>query len=170
MLYSVGGGLMWCVFVVRGSDMVRNFEPASRITPADVSGDIATPRRLLSEKLYMVIRGGSFGGDWGFPLFAIGSDENNLRSVLEGQLGPIVGSDLDLHYMGHAPLFHTTVEEPTPAAHFGAKTFFFPIYSMNVSAHPNVDGSEVAWLSRDEIVSGEYVKDAELRRVFALVE
>ena len=100
----------------------------------------------------------------------------SLRRHVEQKTIAWTGEALGLHVMGHAPLFYIPVPSSQPGAMsavgtFGTKTFIFPMYAMRLQANLDPDAADdVAWLTKDEMLSGTYPIDKALIHVFQHIE
>ena len=91
------------------------FTPASRETPADVSGDARTLERKLDQFLFLVVRDAATK-KWGFPRLVNPEDgETTMRATAKAAMDACVGDSIETFLVGNAPAGHWP-EQPTPGA------------------------------------------------------
>ena len=91
------------------------FTPASRETPADVSGDARTLERKLDQFLFLVVRDAATNA-WGFPRLVNPEDgATTMRATAKAAMDACVGDSIETFLVGNAPAGHWP-EQPTPGA------------------------------------------------------
>ena len=87
------------------------FTPASRETPADVSGDARTLKRKLDQFLFLVVRDAATNA-WGFPRLVNPEDgATTMRATAKAAMDACVGDSIETFLVGNAPAGHWP--EPT---------------------------------------------------------
>lgn len=91
------------------------FTPASRETPADVSGDARTLKRKLDQFLFLVVRDAATNA-WGFPRLVNPEDgATTMRATAKAAMDACVGDSIETFLVGNAPAGHWP-EQTTPGA------------------------------------------------------
>jgi large subunit ribosomal protein L46 len=82
------------------------FTPASRETPADVSGDARTLKRKLDQFLFLVVRDAATN-TWGFPRLVNPEDgATTMRATAKAAMDACVGDSIETFLVGNAPAGH----------------------------------------------------------------
>ncbi len=84
-------------------ETLPDFEPASRETEADQTGDRSTIHRKLAEFLFLVVK--DKDGNWGFPKCEH-SEGETMRQTAERSLKDFAGDSLECWVVGNAPQGH----------------------------------------------------------------
>ena len=137
--------------------------PPSRITEADLSGNLSTIDRKLTESVFLFVKEGE-QTQWHLPTIPLGAEESLLTAGRRA-IDERVGKDLVYWCPGNGPMavdLHTYPnEEQEKTGICGTKTFFmkFVHYSGDVSDDGSIALKDFAWVTKEEIK--EFVKDDE---------
>lgn len=131
----------------------ERWRPAPLETAADRSGDRATTRRRLDQRIFMLARRAG-GGGWELPGVALGPGETT-RAGAERALRDALGEGgFEPYFVGNAPAGHV----PLPG---GGGILFLHRCQLVGGAPALTAGArwgEVVWAAKDEL--GDYIEDA----------
>ncbi|KAF9937346.1 54S ribosomal protein L17 mitochondrial [Modicella reniformis] len=142
-----------------------------RITDADRKNDVSSLERALQRTLYLIVKKSRDQHAWQFPQGGVRVCEN-LQEAAGRELQEECGKNMDLWYVGRAPIGHYNYSHPkdyqkgSSAIVTGTKVFFMKAHIF--AGQVQVDNMEIvdfAWVTKQEMkdyVSPEYyeaVKD-----------
>ena len=133
------------------------FSPASRETPADVSGDARTLKRKLDQFLFLVVRDAATK-TWGFPRLVNPEDgATTMRATAKAAMDACVGDSIETFLVGNAPAGHWP--EPTTAARRAAKkggtNFYHRAQWLEGDLRLTEKYSDFKWLTKVPILQRE---------------
>lgn len=137
------------------------FQPASRVTEADLKNDRRSVDRCLSESLFLIVKRNREKDSWQFPQGKWLSGET-MRQTSE-RVGDRAVGRVNRWYISNAPIGHYCYAYPpaiqTQRGQYGAKVFFYrnQMVAGNIKLETKLY-KDFAWIRRSEV--GEYF-DAE---------
>ena len=139
------------------------FEPASRRTPADESGDRKTNHRELAQRVFLLVKKPGVGDEgyaWRLPQMPRTDPDANLANVARDISEQHVGEGMATFLISNAPIgFHAYEFPPDVQAEqdrFGAKTFFYRFHILGGDAAFDPELVEdFVWVTKEE--AAEYV-------------
>lgn len=136
------------------------FQPASRITAADESGNRQTTDRRLEDSLFLLVKRNRDDQAWQFPQGKL-RDEETLRLGAERVTDRAVGR-VERWFVGNAPVGHYVYAYPEEMqkarGQYGAKVFFYrsQLVGGNIRLETRLY-TDFAWVARDEV--GDYLDE-----------
>jgi len=134
------------------------FQPAPRVTQADLSNDRRSLERHLPRSLFLVVKRNRADKSWQFPQGKLNPEES-MRMAAERVLDRAVGS-VRRYFISQAPIGHYCYEYPEEMQQqrkqFGAKVFFHraQLIAGDIRLETRLY-TDFAWVAREEV--GEYV-------------
>ena len=132
------------------------FSPASRETPADVSGDARTLKRKLDQFLFLVVRDAATK-TWGFPRLVNPEDgATTMRATAKAAMDACVGDSIETFLVGNAPAGHWP-EPTTPGAAGGegGTNFYHRAQWLEGDLRLTEKYSDFKWLTKVPILQRE---------------
>ena len=132
------------------------FTPASRETPADVSGDARTLKRKLDQFLFLVVRDAATK-TWGFPRLVNPEDgATTMRATAKAAMDACVGDSIETFLVGNAPAGHWP-EPTTPGAAGGegGTNFYHRAQWLEGDLRLTEKYSDFKWLTKVPILQRE---------------
>ena len=132
------------------------FTPASRETPADVSGDARTLKRKLDQFLFLVVRDAATNA-WGFPRLVNPEDgATTMRATAKAAMDACVGDSIETFLVGNAPAGHWP-EPTTPGAAGGegGTNFYHRAQWLEGDLRLTEKYSDFKWLTKVPILQRE---------------
>ena len=132
------------------------FTPASRETPADVSGDERTLKRKLDQFLFLVVRDAATNA-WGFPRLVNPEDgATTMRATAKAAMDACVGDSIETFLVGNAPAGHWP-EPTTPGAAGGegGTNFYHRAQWLEGDLRLTEKYSDFKWLTKVPILQRE---------------
>ena len=132
------------------------FSPASRETPADVSGDARTLKRKLDQFLFLVVRDAATNA-WGFPRLVNPEDgATTMRATAKAAMDACVGDSIETFLVGNAPAGHWP-EPTTPGAAGGegGTNFYHRAQWLEGDLRLTEKYSDFKWLTKVPILQRE---------------
>jgi len=125
------------------------------ITEQDISDDRKSLYRKLTKRLYLIVKKPRTNHQWQFPQGLYDDeDESVLRETAQRELKKEFGKDLNVHWLGNAPMghysYHLPAAEKTKYSADATKVFFF----KGVYLHGNVKLNSLQdylWVTRREL-------------------
>ena len=140
------------------------FTPASRETPADVSGDERTLKRKLDQFLFLVVRDAATNA-WGFPRLVNPEDgATTMRATAKAAMDACVGDSIETFLVGNAPAGHWP-EPTTPGAAGGegGTNFYHRAQWLEGDLRLTEKYSDFKWLTKVPHGGFVFVTDASAR-------
>jgi large subunit ribosomal protein L46 len=134
------------------------FSPASRETPADVSGDARTLKRKLDQFLFLVVRDAATK-TWGFPRLVNPEDgATTMRATAKAAMDACVGDSIETFLVGNAPAGHWP--EPTTRGAAGGEkkggtNFYHRAQWLEGDLRLTEKYSDFKWLTKVPILQRE---------------
>eukprot|EP00873_Tetraselmis_striata_P019503 jgi/Tetstr1/439767/TSEL_028181.t2 len=132
---------------------VDSWEPASRTTEADETGDVRTTWRKLDRRLFLLVKNKSTQ-EWGFP--SVENEEGEtLRDTAERNMKALAGEEVKCYFVGNAPMGHLPLSS-------GGAQFFNKVQIMqdDFALEPSSGADDRIWVTKEEIA--DYIKDTDL--------
>eukprot|EP00308_Calcidiscus_leptoporus_P023039 CAMPEP_0119364922 /NCGR_PEP_ID=MMETSP1334-20130426/11843_1 /TAXON_ID=127549 /ORGANISM="Calcidiscus leptoporus, Strain RCC1130" /LENGTH=177 /DNA_ID=CAMNT_0007380751 /DNA_START=205 /DNA_END=738 /DNA_ORIENTATION=- len=119
----------------------------SREGKGDRTADERSLARKLSCRLYLLLR---IDGEWQLPQTQWASERGagesgaSAREEVAVAVAARCGEELQLHWMGNAPIAHLATAD-TPA------TFFWRLQHFGGAVHPTAEVEDYGWLTKEEL-------------------
>ena len=146
------------------------FEPASRITEADLTNDRRSTDRCLDKSLFLIVKRNREENVWQFPQGKLNEGET-LRQGAE-RVGDRAVGRINRWYISNAPIGHYCYAYPEAMqrqrGQYGAKVFFYrnQLIAGNIKLETKLY-KDYCWITRDEV--GEYFDSTTAKYMAALL-
>nr|8A22_AH Chain AH, mL46 [Polytomella magna]8APN_AH Chain AH, mL46 [Polytomella magna]8APO_AH Chain AH, mL46 [Polytomella magna] len=132
------------------------------VTAADKSGNNKTMKRMLNERLFLLlkIKGASGKDIWSFPTLK-NTETESLRDTCERSLYTAIGKQYPIFFVGNSPMGH--LSKP------GGKMFFLAAQVLEdpweVRLTPESGAEDYAWVTKSELK--EFISDNRALELFS---
>ncbi|KAK9702609.1 hypothetical protein K7432_011170 [Basidiobolus ranarum] len=134
------------------TDVNAQFTPAPRTTTADLRKDVQSLDRALQRTLYLIVKKTGQERAWQFPEGPIDKSEL-LHEAAEREVVEQCGSNMDLWFVGRAPIGHFAYSAPKSDDQVkGTKVFFMKARIFAGQAAPEATKfQDFAWVTKQEL-------------------
>ncbi|ORX96254.1 hypothetical protein K493DRAFT_314588 [Basidiobolus meristosporus CBS 931.73] len=128
------------------------FTPAPRETTADLRKDVHSLDRALQRTLYLIVKKAGQERAWQFPEGLVEKNEL-LHEAAEREVFEQCGSNMDLWFVGRAPVGHFVYNAPkSDNGVQGTKVFFMKARIFSGQAAPEAKTfQDFAWVTKQEL-------------------